>query len=496
MIGHRLLAVVAAAGACSARNSGPKPATTVAPVPEDAALDAPAAAPHLAETWVGALVTPRDPLDIVVHFTRPSEQEPWTATLDVPRANVTAHPLTEVALSDTAIAFVIDKPAMPQANEIYRLVRSGDQATGYVAIGAERYFVKLVQQAADKPPEVAIKRPQTPQPPFPYSSRELTIASPENGSLAATLTIPQGKPPFAAVILISGSGQQDRDSTIFGHKPFLLLADKLTRRGIAVLRYDDRGVGGSTGAPRALTTEIADAHAAFDRLATQSEIDGQRIGLLGHSLGGVIAPSVASRGRVAFIVALAAPGIPGHEVALLQVEGELKRRNAPEAVVNAALAAQRAVGKAIVAGDKRAIERALRDEAIEVAKAAGMPPPSAAAIDAAVAAKLAQTDSPWVIEYFKTDPAPLWRTFRGPVLALWGTKDTQVAADVNRRPIARALAANQDATLVVRDGLNHLFQPAMTGALDEYGAIEQTFDEATLALIVDWVVAKTHTRAP
>lgn len=490
----RALLILVAALGCK---SGGTP-TKLAPLPDDNAGSgsaAPKPVPEVKEDWSGSLAMPHDLVHFVIHFT--GKGDAWTATLDVPNDVAKAIPLSDVKYSDTAITFVLAKPNAPQANEIYKFQRSGDTAVGGVLIANQPFYAKMVKLGAGEAAKPAIARPQTPKGPFPYTSREVAIAAPENGSLAGTLTIPEGKGPFPAVLLVSGSGQQDRDETIFGHKPFAVLADRFTREGVAVLRLDDRATGKTTGSVGTLDTEINDAKAAIEWLVKEKDIDPKRVGILGHSIGGVIAPIVADKTKkIAFIVGLAAPGVSGVELVPMQLEVELGLRKAPDAVVKVIVAAQRKVGEAIAKGKEADVKAALRQSALDTATAMGIAKPSDAELDAAVNAQLPSVQNPWVISFFKTDPRPAWGKIKAPVLLVIGDKDTQVPADINLAKVSEVLkkAGNRDVTSEKRPGLNHLYQHAQTGLLDEYGMIEETFDPATLDLVAKWIVTKSKKR--
>ncbi len=476
-----------------------KPQTPVTPIlPDDKAapIDAPPAKPApKVENWSGTLVLPQALIDVVVHFTAADDNK-WSATIDVAAAKLKGHALSNVTYSAESIQFAILKPDNPRANEAYVFKREGDAATGRVLLGGQAFFAKMIRLNEGQPALSVITRPQAPVPPFPYTTRDVEIEAAKDAKLAGTLTVPEGKGPFPAVLLISGSGQQDRDESIFGHKPFALIADRLARDGIASLRTDDRGVGKTTGPIGSLDTDIADAKAAFEWLAKQPEIDPKRVGILGHSIGGTIAPIVATRSKVAFIVGLAAPGASGVELVPMQLEIELTARKLPEPLRKAIIDGQRRVGKAIVGGKEADIKAALRASFSDAAVAMGSPKPTDAELDAAVAGKMAEVTNPWTVSFFKTDPAPFWQKLRIPVLIVIGDKDTQVPADANIAKITAALkkGGNTSFKMEKRPGLNHLYQHATTGMIEEYGEIEETFDKDTLDLIAKWVVERTAKR--
>ena len=285
------------------------------------------------------------------------------------------------------------------------------------------------------------KRPQTPVKPYPYREEKVRYLNPDARiQLAGTLTIPKGKGPFPAAMLIPGSGPLDRDELFGGHRVFLVLADYLTRHGISVLRADKRGIGDSKGDfGTALTTDFAsDAEAGLAYLRTRKEVDASKVGLIGHSEGGIIAPMTAAKPseKVAFIVIMAGPGVPGVDFAAEQT------RTAAEAL-----------GASIAPG-------------------LGAMQPGA-----------------WLKAFLALDPAKFLRKVTCPVLAINGSKDKQVLAGSNLRGIRAALeeGANRHFEIVEFPGLNHLFQTADTGWPAEYGHIEETVSPAILEKISSWI---------
>lgn len=325
------------------------------------------------------------------------------------------------------------------------------------------------------------RRPQTPRPPFPYTAHEVAYDNPNQPGvrLAGTLTTPPGAGPFPAVLLITGSGTQDRDETLFEHKPFLVLADALTRRGVAVLRVDDRGIGGSRGGlPGATTADFAsDVEAGVAWLRTRPEIDPRRIGLLGHSEGGLIAPMVASRDpAIAFILLWAGPGVPGKEVIVDQARTLAMASGASPEQAQQSADLQRKLLDALLAAPDRDAAKASMNAALA---GSGTPPVTDATV--------AFMGAPWYRYFMTLDPAVALRAVHVPVLALLGGKDLQVTPAVNEAALRAALAGNPHASVEVLPGLNHLFQPARTGAPAEYAAIERTIAPAALERMVDWI---------
>jgi uncharacterized protein len=441
------------------------------------------------ETWWATIVSPNNLVDLVITFRRASDapSAPATATMAVPARRIDGVALTDVSITPELIRFTLPKKA-PLAPEEYALLRRGDEAEGEMRIGDAGFFIRMVRQEPGAPERIPIQRPQTPQPPYPYNVREVSFPAPGDGVLAGSLTLPAGTGPFPAVVLISGSGLQDRDQTIFGHRTFLVLADHLTRAGFAVLRVDDRGIGASKGTLGTLETDIGDARAAFEWMAAQPEIDGKRVGLIGHSVGGVIAPIVAARtGKVAFVVALAGPGLPGWELVPLQLAATMDAQGIKPEVAEKLAAAQRKVGKAMVSGKPDAVKAALRASFVDAAAATGHAPLTDAQLDAAVTAKLPEVQDPWTISFFKEDPRPAWRKVKVPVLALWGDKDLPVPAAANMKEVTAALKKNRDVTTKILPGLNHLYQHAPSGTVEEYARLEETFDLQTLRAIESWM---------
>jgi dienelactone hydrolase len=337
---------------------------------------------------------------------------------------------------------------------------------------------------------VAPRRPQTPLSPFPWKAEEVSIAneSPEGLAsgvvLAGTLAIPPGAGPFPAILLVTGSGQQDRDETILFHKPFLIIADRLARKGIAVLRLDDRGVGASKGAFEAATSAdfAGDARAALAWLRKRGDIDPDRIGLLGHSEGGLIAWMVAARDpRLACVVSMAGPGTSGGEILYEQVGLVARAEGASPAQAAMAQVQQ-----------KRLIEIAAgpldRQAALKEMEAAAKKLLGAEAAEQA-RPQLEGLLSPWMRFFLSYDPRSDIARVRAPILALNGALDSQVPAEPNLAAIAAAARGGGNERVETRllPGLNHLMQTAKTGGPSEYGNIEESLAPSFLAAIEDWI---------
>jgi uncharacterized protein len=345
-----------------------------------------------------------------------------------------------------------------------------------------------LQRRPEGAKQAVLNRPQTPQKPYPYAEEEVTFES-AGGQvrIAGTLTHPQGTGPFPAVVMIAGSGPNTRDEPIMGHRLFLVIADHLTRQGIAVLRYDKRGIGGSTGDyAKATTADFADdAGAAVGYLATRTDIDHRRTGLIGHSEGGLIAPIVAARDPgVAFMVLMAGPGENGAKI--LSEQGRLlsKAAGLTDAQVETAAALRdQMIAIAQAEKDPAVANARLRALLAEASKSQGL---SSSALEQQAAA----LTSDWFRFFFAYDPVRTLRKVRCPVLAVGGSNDLQVPAQENLASIKAALAANPDAQALQLPNLNHLFQTSRTGSFFEYGQIEETIAPSALDLITHWILKR------
>lgn len=341
-------------------------------------------------------------------------------------------------------------------------------------------------------------RPQTPQPPFPYESRDVTIQNASaHLSLSCTLIVPRGAGPFPGVLFLSGSGPQDRDESLAAHKPFWVIADRLGRSGIASLRCDDRGVGGSQGIlVRATIDDVAtDAAAGVRFLDAQSEVEDERIGLIGHSEGGLVAvKAAAAMEEVDYAVLLAAPGVALDRLFRQQQHDLLKARGIPASLlerVDREIAAEVALAKDPSLSTPELIER-LRTRADRLDELFTGPERSALRMTPKrIEQGILLVSTPWFRSLVRERPSEYLERLDIPVLALFGGKDLQVAPHANAAALRNALdAAPTDRyTVRVLPDLNHLFQHAQTGAIAEYGDLQETFAEEALDLIVEWIAA-------
>ena len=435
--------------------------------------------PSLTGDWSGTM----GPLDFTFHLADPAPG-PRTATLDIPAQQARGLVVQFTAPADS----VYLRLAQPAARFAGRRSADGQQLTGEWQQGLRTFPLTLSRAGGTKP--AGPKRPQTPQPPFPYQSADITFRNERAGlTLAGTYTVPAGMGPFAAVVLLTGSGAQDRNETILDHQPFAVLADYLTRRGIAVLRFDDRGVGQSGGTQTGLISAdyATDAQAALAWLRAQPGIRRNQVGLLGHSEGGTAAIGAAGQpSGPDFLVLLAGPAVPGDELIVQQSLALARLQTTDAAQLAAVEQQQRAMTRIIQATPDNAQARrqllALYNPTGNTQAAAQLEPQLAAAV------------SPFYRALLADRPAQTLAQVRCPVLALGGSRDVQVPAKLNLPATAAALKANGNRDVTVRElpGLNHLFQTATTGSPAEYGTIEETIAPAALQAVGDWITQHTH----
>jgi pimeloyl-ACP methyl ester carboxylesterase len=439
------------------------------------------------EIWEGKLKVGAVELRLIFHLFKQKDGT-YAGTLDSPDQGASGLALDDVSVKEDKV-----KVELKVSRMVFEGKRSkdGKEIAGNLKQGGQSFSLTLKRVA--KASET--RRPQTPKPPYPYEAIEVKYENEKGGiKLAGTLTVPRSKGSFPAVLLITGSGAQDRDETIFGHKPFHVLADYLTRRGIAVLRVDDRGVGGSSGkVSDATSADFADdVLAGIEFLKGRKDINASQLGLIGHSEGGIIAPLVASRSRdIAFIVLLAGTGLPGDEILYLQGAAILKVSGADAA----GLARQRNLQERMFTvvrqeKDKAAAEKKIRSTIDDLISKLGKEEKKELQ-DAlpGLEGQIQMVLTPWFRHFLDYDPRPSLRKVTCSVLALNGAKDLQVDAKANLTAIAAALkeAGNKDVTVREFPNLNHLFQTCKTGAVSEYGTIEETLAPVVLETIAGWI---------
>jgi pimeloyl-ACP methyl ester carboxylesterase len=434
--------------------------------------------------WEGAIEIPGQALPVVVDLT--FADGAWTGTFDSPLQGATGIPLGRIVVKGDKVGFVIQ--GIPGSPTFDGKLRDGEIVGTFTQMGQSHPFT-LGRDGIALP-----GRPQEPEPPFPYDAKEVEV---QNGEvrLACTLTLPKGDGPFPAVMLITGSGPQDRDEQVFGHKPFLVLADHLTRAGVTVLRCDDRGVGGSVGDVATSTSDdlAGDALAGVAFLRGQAAVDPKRVGLIGHSEGGIVAPLAASRSdKVAFVIMLAGTGVPGDEVLVRQIDLLARAGGAEDETVDAILAEQRRLLDLILEGAEAEQLIASYRKLTTIQLATVSAEPESGELEAAIRDGVRGLTTPWFRHFLAYDPRPALRALKVPVLALNGELDLQVDPAQNLPEIRKALeqGGNPDFTVKELPGLNHLFQKAQSGSVGEYAVIEETLNPAALDAIRDWVLER------
>jgi pimeloyl-ACP methyl ester carboxylesterase len=442
--------------------------------------------------WEGAIEVLGSKLGIAV--TAAGAGADLKATIDIPQQMAKGLPLTNVRFESPKVHFeLVAPPGLA--------VFDGELREGTIKGTFEQGGVK---GTFDLKPAGAAKPAAPPEPPPPYKQEEVKIQS-GTVTLAGTLTLPDSAPPFPAVVLITGSGPQNRDEEVFGMKPFRLIADAFTRKGIAVLRCDDRGVGGSTGStPQSSSSDFADdALAQVRYLKGRPEIDKARIGLLGHSEGGLVAPIAASRSSdVAFIVLLSGPAVTGEQILYGQAAALMRAAGGTEEAIRKNTEVQRLVFAAVRSGtgwDHVAeVMTAEMKAVLDAAPPAQQLPPDKrdALIKTQVDAQIASSRTPWFKFFLDYDPAPTLQIVKCPVLAVFGERDLQVPVALNRDPMEQALKSggNTAYTVEVMPRANHLYQQATTGAVQEYTLLKKEFVPELLPLLTSWILKQGPAR--
>lgn len=440
-------------------------------------------AQDLRGAWKGLLEAGPAKLNIVFHI-----HDDNTVTMDSPDQGAMDLPMKVVCMQEDSISVTL-----PRLGAQYTGKLVGEEINGTFSQMGHSFPLTL------KRGEIKMNRPQTPQPPFEYTTQEVVFHNkgidaktglPTEGGeawLGGTLTYPKGfKTGMPVILMVTGSGQQNRDEELMGHKPFLVIADYLARHGIATLRYDDRGVGKSTGnmAMITLQSNMLDAEAGIDYLKSTKKFG--KIGVLGHSEGGIISYMLAAKGKADFVVSLAGPVLPGDSVLLMQnrdlltVSGLDKENVEKYATALSRVFKYRMSEQKMRFGDKPetyvpmltmdiALLPELRKNLIEAVK---------------------MVDSPWLVSYLKYDPAKDFRKINSPVMLIIGDNDKQVNATANIQAAGNILpkAVKAKSLLKTYPTLNHLFQPSETGSPGEYAKIETTISEEVLDDITSWII--------
>jgi len=438
--------------------------------------------------WQGKLkVSPAVQLTIVLHIDKKDDGS-LSATMDSPDQSAYGIKIDQISFVGDSLQFTI-----AVIGGKYSAVYNKDSMMFSGSWSQGAYSFPLNFKKTEKVEEV--KRPQLPTKPYPYNDEEVLFENKiDNIKLGGSFTYPKEGKNFPAVVLITGSGWEDRDETIFNHKPFLVIADYLTRNGFAVLRFDDRGGGASTGdATKATTLDfVNDVSSAVEYLKTRKEVNQNKIGLIGHSEGGMIAPMVAvRRSDIAFIILLAGPGLTGEEILLLQSELISKAEGVPTEEIEKNLKLSKSIYAELrnSKDSEEANERVKKLLEAYIQNLSEKEKNELGDTKAFIERQGKAVSSPWFRYFLTSDPIPVLEKVKCPVLALNGEKDLQVPPKEDLAAIEKALkkGKNKKFKTLLLPGLNHLFQTAETGSPNEYGKIEETFSPTALKAISDWL---------
>ncbi|HYG49890.1 MAG TPA: alpha/beta fold hydrolase [Flavobacteriales bacterium] len=439
--------------------------------------------------WYGALKVMGIEIRLTLHVNKTDNG--YESTMDSPDQGASGIPVTTTTFNHPDFAF-----ELPAAKIEYRGKLANNKIEGTFTQAGQEFPLNL---SRDKIEKKALNRPQEPKEPFAYYTEEVMFKNRKaQVDLYGTLTLPKKDGKFPVVIMITGSGPQNRNEEILGHKPFLVIADHLAKNGIGSLRFDDRGTGKSTGDhSKATSADFAnDVKEAVDYLMTRLEVDKKKIGLMGHSEGGLIAPLVAAGSEnIRFIVLLAGPGVRGGEILLAQQEliGRVSGASEEE------LAEQKKLNAGIYeiiykTGNAEEAKKKLKTHLPNAYKKIQKTDMPEGMTEEAFTEQIISTyTTPWMYYFIKYDPAPTLQKLKCAVLAVNGSKDLQVPSKQNLDAIKINLSKgrNNKSETIEFPGLNHLFQECKTGSPDEYGEIEQTFSPAALEEITKWIVAQT-----
>ena len=441
--------------------------------------------------WNGALKVQSMQLRLVFHVTKNASV--YSATMDSPDQGAKDIPMSKAQYENGILTIEM---AAAQIEYTGKLDSAG-MVVGNFKQAGQSFPMNLTRKAIEK---VELKRPQEPVKPYPYFSEEVTFQNTKADiTLAGTLTLPAKTGNYPVVVLITGSGPQNRDEELMGHKPFLVLSDYLTRHGIGVLRYDDRGINASKGDfGKATSFDFAtDVESAVNYLRTRNDIDKKHIGLIGHSEGGIIAPMVAVQDKgISFIVLMAGTGISGGDILLLQ-QGLIGRASGmKEEDLKTTNELNTHIYK-MINEIQNSDTLKLKITDYLMAKSKELPDlniPQGSTVNDYIDIVIKQTLSPWMLAFIRYNPAAMLEKVKCPVLAINGDKDMQVPSKVNIPAIENALkkGGNKLSTCQELPGLNHLFQECKTGLPKEYVEIEQTIAPIALETMTNWILKTIH----
>lgn len=437
--------------------------------------------------WNGVLKVQGAQLRVVFNVTK-TDDGALKSTMDSPDQGAQGIPTTTTSFENSTLKITLTSAGI----EYIGTIGEDNIIIGTFKQAGHSFPMNLTKEIIEKD---KIVRPQEPIKPYPYHSEDITFENKKVGiSLAGTLTLPNKDGIFPVVILISGSGPQNRDEELLGHKPFLVISDFLTRNGIAVLRYDDRGTAQSKGDFKSATSAdfATDVESAIEYLKLRKEINKKQIGLIGHSEGGIIAPMVANKSKdVAFIVLLAGTGLQGDQILLSQQKLIGKASGMSDELLQENELVNKKVFDMIKESNSleqlnvdltNLLNHFLTDNSkVEI--------PEGMSKDEFVKLQISQVTNPWMLYFIKYDPSLALEKVKCPVLALGGEKDLQVPPKENLEAIRNALTkgGNKNVTIKELPNLNHLFQESITGTPNEYATIEQTFSPIALNEIIKWI---------
>jgi len=447
---------------------------------------------NISGIWEGKLDVGSISLRFDFHFNKDKDNN-YSGTFDSPDQGVNGVPCKEVFLNGDSVTIQV-KTAIGMT----AILTNDSNMNGYWNQGGKMFPIALkkVKEFSKAP-----NRPQTPKPPYSYNSEDVEYDN-ANKTIhyGATFTYPKGQGPFPTAILISGSGQQDRDETIEGHKSFAVIADYLTKKGMAILRVDDRGMGKSTGdVMNATSADFAvDVEVSFGYLKNRKEADQKKLGMIGHSEGGLIASIVAARNPdIDFVIMLAGPGVKGSEILLKQTEAVFLSDSVPaDAIKSYCVIFKQLLEDFMtdndtsfihkkVASDFKLWKASQSEKTLNALKIS----PKSSGDENLMGEFMKGFSSPWVKYFIEADPQPLIEKFRCKVLALDGSKDLQVNAEINLAGINEALKKSKSPYFETKElpGLNHLFQHCKKCTVEEYGELEETFAPEVLDIMWKWL---------
>lgn len=434
----------------------------------------------LAGSWGGSLEVMGQKLPLLFHFEKNGDE--WEGTADSPTQGAKGLLLKNILYNGLMVSLEFEQ--LPAS---YEGVMVGDTLKGNFTQSGSLFPLNLTRSSESE--AVGMERPQEPKPPFEYEEIETSFG--QETKLMGTLTRPKGKGPFPAVVLVSGSGPQNRNGEIFGHQPFWVIADFLSNNNLVVLRYDERGVGESEGDFAQTTSQVFkdDASEAVIHLKSFPFVDQNRVGVIGHSEGGMIGWMLASQlNNLDFLVALAAPVIPIDQLMEQQTEAVLKTGGASQQVIDERLDLNKKIYQVVKDTENLSdLEGNLEVVIRKHLASLGVDEQSLEAETAAVMESFLPTLTPWMFEFMKFSSEPYIEQIEVPVFAAFGGKDIQVDAAANAEALLKMTSRKEQFRIVTYPNLNHLFQTSETGGLAEYGTNSETFNEQVLKDVVQWI---------